>query len=323
MNVSLPSIRRFGIGLLLLALSITIAGITLARYDPAKPAAPIPTATSSPTPAPSPTPTPTPTPTPPPLSARAAVVIDVTDDQVLLDHQGELPLPPASTLKLLTALTARAILQPEEVVTIQPEDIVDPTAESAMGLLPGDMVTVHDLLIGLLLPSGNDAARALARIAGERLATPNVGAPSERFLHAMRDKAKNLGLGQTIVRTPDGDDVPGQVTSAHDLARLARAVLADPELAAIVAMREARVRLGGAQARVLDLTNTNELLGQLGVVGVKTGTTPAAGQCLVAAWRTRDERLYLAVVLGSQDRYADVRALIDWVAVTTGSAPVP
>ena len=321
MNGPLKLVREFGLALLLLALSVAIAGITLARFaaSSARPAVP----TVTPTPTATPTPTPSPTPAPPAIRARSVIVLDLTDERILLERESRTPLPPASTLKLLTALTVKDILSSEEIVTIEPEDVVDPAVESSMGLAAGDTITVHDLLIGLLLPSGNDAARALARIAGERLAEPGDRSPAEQFLLAMQEKARALGLEQTVVRTPDGDDAPGQTTSAADLARLARAVLADPELSAIVALRQATVRIGGPNARVLELENTNELLGQFGVVGIKTGTTPEAGQCLVAAWRTVDEHLFVAVLLGSDDRYGDLRALIQWVAQTTGSAPVP
>ncbi len=323
MNRPWQRVRDLGLALLLLTLSVVIASATLVRYARSSTPAASPTPVPSPTATPTPTPVPSPTPTPPPLTARAVIVVDLADDRVLFEQDSRRPLPPASTLKLLTAVTVKDLLSSEEIVTVQPEDVVDPTVESAMGLAAGDTVTVHDLLIGLLLPSGNDAARALARVAGERLAEPSDRPPRERFLTAMRAKAAALGLEETDVQTPDGSDAPGQTTSAADLARLARAVLADPELAAIVALREAAVRVGGPQARVLQLTNTNELLGQLGVVGVKTGTTPEAGQCLVAAWRTQDERLFVGVVLGSQDRYGDLRAIIEWVAATTGSVPVP
>ncbi|MCX2728320.1 serine hydrolase [Thermomicrobium sp. 4228-Ro] len=315
--------REFGLALLLLVSSIAIAGITLARFAASSAPTPSATLTMEPPATPTPTPTPLPTPTPPPLGARAILVVDLSEDHVLLERESRTPLPPASTLKLLTALTVKDILSSEEIVTVAREDVVDPAVESSMGLAAGDTITVHDLLIGLLLPSGNDAARTLARVAGERLAEPADRSPQERFLSAMQEKARALGLEQTVVRTPDGDDVPEQTTSAADLVRLARAVLADPELSAIVALRQASVRVGGPNARVLELENTNELLGQLGIIGVKTGTTPAAGQCLVAAWRTVDERLFVAVLLGSQDRYSDLRTVIQWVAAATGSQPIP
>ncbi|MCX7623049.1 MAG: serine hydrolase [Thermomicrobium sp.] len=323
MSGAVRLLREFGVAFLLFAVSIAIAGVTLAWYATSSSSpSPAPTAAPSPTPPP-PTPTPSPTPAPPALTAQAAIVVDLTGDRVLMERASETPRPPASTLKLLTALTVRDLLPSEEIVTVRPEDVVDPAVESSMGLAAGDTVTVHDLLIGLLLPSGNDAARVLARVAGERLAEPSGQPPQARFLAAMQAKARELGLEQTVVRTPDGDDAPGQVTSAADLVRLARALLEDPELSAIVALRQAAVRVGGPDARVLQLENTNQLLGQLGVVGIKTGTTPEAGQCLIAAWRTRDERLYVAVVLGSQDRYGDTRALIEWVAAATGSEPTP
>ncbi|WP_448575755.1 D-alanyl-D-alanine carboxypeptidase family protein [Thermomicrobium sp.] len=316
-------VRRFGIPLGLLALSVAIAGATLARYALPVSTSSTTTVAPSPEPTPTPTPTPSPTPEPPSLSARSVLVVDLTTDRILLERASRTPLPPASTLKLLTALTAVEILSSEEIVTVQPEDMVDPVRESAMGLGAGDTITVHDLLIGLLLPSGNDAARALARIAGERLAGPPDRSPRDRFLFAMQEKARELGLSETVVLSPDGDDIPEQTTSARDLLQLARATLDHPELAALVALRTAQIRVGGPNARVLELRNTNELLGQLGVIGIKTGTTPEAGQCLVAAWRTSDERTFVAIVLGSQDRYGDVRAIIDWVARATGSAPAP
>lgn len=319
-------LRQLGVPLLLLTLSVTILLVTLLRYaqEHNAPAAPSTrTFLVTPLATPIPTPTPTPTPTPPHVSARAFLVLDLTSDDVLMEQASHQPLPPASTLKLLTALTGRDLLQPEDIVTIQPEDVVDPTVESAMGLAVGDTVTVYDLLLGLLLPSGNDAAETLARVAGAQLTEPADLPPRERFLHAMQRKAQLLNLRETVVRSPDGEDVPDQVTSAADLAQLTRAVLSDPVLATIVAMRQAQVRIGGPNARILTLTNTNELLGQFGLVGVKTGTSPAAGQCLIAAWRTHDEHLLLAVILNSQDRYGDLQTLIRWVTQVTGQVPLP
>ena len=312
-------VRQLVLGLALLACSLLIAGVSVRRYLNAASggpsAAPLATATVAVTPEPTatPTPTPGPTPTPPALSARAALVMRVEDGEVLLAGNADEPLPPASTVKILTALTVLRHARPETIVTIQPEDVVDPVEESAMGLQAGDTLTIHDLLVGLLLPSGNDAARALARSVGEQLDGSEGASPQERFIAAMNELAAELGMTQSRVLTPDGEDVEGQAVSARDLALAARAFLDDPVLVRIASMREATVRVGGPQARTLRLANTNALLGERGVFGIKTGTTGAAGQCLVAAWRTVDGRVYLAVVLGSQDRYADVRTLIDWV----------
>jgi D-alanyl-D-alanine carboxypeptidase (penicillin-binding protein 5/6) len=317
-------VRQLVLGLALLACSLLIAGVSVRRYLNAAsggpPAAPLATATVAVTPEPTatPTPTPGPTPTPPALSARAALVMRVEDGEVLLAGNADEPLPPASTVKILTALTVLRHARPETIVTIQPEDVVDPVEESAMGLQAGDTLTIHDLLVGLLLPSGNDAARALARSVGEQLDGPEGASPQERFIAAMNELAAELGMTQSRVLTPDGEDVEGQAVSARDLALAARAFLDDPVLVRIASMREATVRVGGPQARTLRLANTNALLGERGVFGIKTGTTAAARQCLVAAWRMVDGQVYLAVVLGSQDRYADVRTLIDWVEQREG-----
>ncbi|GBD16012.1 D-alanyl-D-alanine carboxypeptidase DacF [bacterium HR26] len=316
--------RQLVLGLALLACSLLIAGVSVRRYLNAAsggpPAAPPATATVAVAPEPTATPTPTlgPTPTPPSLSARAALVMRVEDGEVLFAHDADQPLPPASTVKILTALTVLRHARPETIVTIQPEDVVDPVEESAMGLQAGDTLTIHDLLVGLLLPSGNDAARALARVVGEQLDGPEGASPEERFIAAMNELAAELGMTQSRVLTPDGEDVEGQAVSARDLALAARAFLEEPALVRIASMREATVRVGGPQARTLRLANTNALLGERGVFGIKTGTTEAAGQCLVAAWRTVAGQVYLAVVLGSQDRYADVRTLIDWVGRREG-----
>ena len=317
-------VRQLVLGLALLACSLLIAGVSVRRYLNAAsggpPAAPLATATVAVTPRPTatPTPTPGPTPTPPALSARAALVMRVEDGEVLLAGNADEPLPPASTVKILTALTVLRHARPETIVTIQPEDVVDPVEESAMGLQAGDTLPIHDLLVGLLLPSGNDAARALARSVGEQLDGPEGASPQERFIAAMNELAAELGMTQSRVLTPDGEDVEGQAVSARDLALAARAFLDDPVLVRIASMREATVRVGGPQARTLRLANTNTLLGERGVFGIKTGTTGAAGQCLVVAWRMADGQVYLAVVLGSQDRYADVRTLIDWIEQREG-----
>lgn len=305
--------RHLLLGIALLASGLLIAGVSVRRYLSAASSGIPATAPVVVTPAPTATPTPQPTPVPPSLSAKASVVVRVEDGAVLFAENADEPLPPASTVKILTALTALRYARPETIVTVQPEDEVDPVEESSMGLQAGDTLTVHDLLVGLLLPSGNDAARALARAVGQELEGPADATPGERFVAAMNALAAELGMTQSRFLTPDGEDVEGQLASARDLARAASALLDEPALVRIVSMPEATVRVGGPHARTLRLLNTNSLLGEHGVFGIKTGTTVAAGQCLVVAWRTADETVYLGVILGSQDRYADARALIDWV----------
>lgn len=255
------------------------------------------------------------------LSARSIYMIDATTDKVLFQREADAPRAPASTAKLVTALTALKYARPEEVVTIQQADVVDPVQESNMGLKAGDTVTVHDLFVGLFLPSGNDAANALARFAGERLPQQSEP-PVQRFVAEMNATATILGMRGSHFVNPSGDDANGQVVTAHDLMIAARAVLAEPALRPIVALPAADVRLGGPNARVVHLTNTNELLLTNGVYGVKTGTTQNAGDCLIVAYRTQHQNV-IAVILDSQDRYADARRLLGIPAPSPRATPTP
>ncbi len=164
-----------------------------------------------------------------------------------------------------------------------------------MGLTPGERLTVRDLLYGLLLVSGNDAAMTLASYV--------AGSP-DAFVALMNQRAAELGLTASHFVNPHGLDAPGHVMSAADLLTATRAALAYDLFATIVATPQARV--AGHF-----LVNRNELLATyVGADGVKTGTTDDAGECLVAS-ASRAGLRAIAIVLGSRDRYADSRALLD------------
>jgi D-alanyl-D-alanine carboxypeptidase (penicillin-binding protein 5/6) len=204
------------------------------------------------------------------------------------------PLPPASTAKLMTALIVLQQANLDDVVTVS--QAAAETSGSRMGLTVGETLTVRELLYGLLLPSGNDAAVALAE---------HVAGGEAAFVALMNDQAARLGLTATHFTGPHGMDADGQTTSAADLLAVARAALEYPLFAQIVATPAAEI---GEMA----LTNTNELLGKYpGADGIKTGTSDAGGECLVASATRRGHRL-LAIVLGSEARYTDVRALFDF-----------
>ncbi|MDI3340727.1 MAG: serine hydrolase [Sphaerobacter sp.] len=313
--------RSLLVGGFLLLLSLVLATATAFAYvtgiDPIAAATgwgstPPAVATPEPTPVlPAPTPTPapllTPLPADLPISAEGALLLQLEPETVLFERNADTPLPPASTAKIVTALTVLRHAGLEELVTVQPEDVVDPALESSMGLQAGDVLTVHDLLVGLLLPSGNDAAKALSRTVGARL--PGEAPPVARFAAAMNAVAADLGMAHSHFVEPSGNDAEGQVVTARDMAAAARALLREPALLPIVAMPRAEVRVGGPQARVLRLENTNELLATEGVFGIKTGTTEQAGQCLVVAYRAATGP-QIAVILRSQDRYTDARTLL-------------
>ncbi len=228
----------------------------------------------------------------PPVTARAALLADAQTGQVLLSLRADQPLPPASTTKMMTALIVLEHARPDEEVTVSADALI---GDASMGLMAGERLTVEELLYGLLMVSGNDAAMALAE---------HVGGSFEAFVALMNRRAAEMGLLNTRFVNPHGLDAPGQLTSAADLLAIARAALAYDLFAKIVATPQARVA-----GRLL--VNRNELLTTYpGADGVKTGTTDAAGQCLVAS-ATREGQRAIAVVLGSQDRYADSRVLLD------------
>jgi D-alanyl-D-alanine carboxypeptidase (penicillin-binding protein 5/6) len=252
----------------------------------------------------------------PKLTAHAALVRENTVGMTLFTQAAAMPLPPASTIKLLTALTALSIGQLDDRITAQKADLV---GGSVMGLEAGDTVTLGEMLKGLLIPSGNDAAMAIARVEGAKLPDAATLGPVAAFVARMNAFGVERGLTGTRAVNPSGLDADGMTTTAADMARLAELVLADPTLAPIVRTPGATIPSAFGSYTV---TNTNELLGTPGVIGVKTGTTDNAGENLVLAVNEGEHRLVI-VVLGSQDRYADARALLNyarsaWSWVTLG-----
>jgi serine-type D-Ala-D-Ala carboxypeptidase (penicillin-binding protein 5/6) len=220
------------------------------------------------------------------LRLRGGLLFDVRSGRVLWSRQAGQELPIASLTKMMTALVVAAHTQPDARVLIT-RQAVD-FSGSGVGLLPrGKRVTVRALLYGLLLPSGNDAAIALAQ---------HVAGTQARFVAMMNERAQAMGLRCTHFTTVSGIVDQGNRSCPSDLAVLAHAVLDRPELARIVGSSSAVLRFpikGGK----LYLYNNNPLLrlGFPGTDGVKTGYTVAAGQCLVAT--ARRGRKWLGVVL--------------------------
>ncbi len=224
------------------------------------------------------------------ISAQAVLVYDVDADRILIQSNADIARAPASLTKLMTALLILEKGGLEQRVVVEREDLV---GESTMGLSAGELLTAEELLWGLLIPSGNDAALALARHHSGRV---------ETFVQQMNQRAQALELAQTAFANPHGFDATGQISSAQDLLALTRLLWEYPLFRQIV---------GTASATVAGhpLVSTNQLLGTYpGANGVKTGTTTAAGQNLVAGIDRKGHQLF-AVILGSQDRYFDARTL--------------
>jgi serine-type D-Ala-D-Ala carboxypeptidase (penicillin-binding protein 5/6) len=269
-------------------------------------------------------------PAPPPLAAASYLLADLDTGDVLVAKAPHATHLPASTLKVLTALTVMPRLDPGTVVTAQPGDLVD---GSLVGLVPGLPYTVQQLLQGMMLSSGNDAATALARQAGGVEGVPGT-------VTAMQRTAHHLGAWDTVVRDPSGLDAPGQVTSAYDLALIAREGLRDPHFEALVTTRRMRfpgrpvvaqakpgtspqgtaapALASGTAAALLkrtsfEIQNHNTLLYNYdGAIGVKNGYTVAARWTIIGA-AERDGHRYVVTALKRTDRsWRPTAALLDW-----------
>jgi serine-type D-Ala-D-Ala carboxypeptidase (penicillin-binding protein 5/6) len=231
----------------------------------------------------------------------AGVLFDVDTGEVLWARLPGRVLPIASLTKMMTALLVVERLPDDAKAMITPE--VLRYRGSGVGVLPRNKrVKVETLLHGLLLASGNDAAIALAlRVSGSQRA----------FVARMNERAAELGLTCTRFASPSGLVDEGNHSCAADLAALARAVLDEPRLAAIVRRRSAILPMAIKGGRV-HLFNHNPLLraGYPGTLGVKTGFTRRAGRCLVAVSRRRGRRLGV-VLLRSHDPGRQARQLLD------------
>ncbi|MDN5325738.1 MAG: hypothetical protein PWP41_434 [Moorella sp. (in: firmicutes)] len=234
----------------------------------------------------------------PQITAPAAVLMEASTGQVLFERRAREERPPASTTKIMTAILALELGRLDTPIKVSENAATTPGA--SIYLQKGEVLTLGDLVKGALLESGNDATVAIA----EGLAGSEAG-----FAFLMNRKAWLLGARMTHFNNPNGLPDPGHYTSAYDLALIARYALGNPVFRRLVATVEDQIP---GPDGVRHLYNTNRLLESYpGADGVKTGTTAAAGQCLVAS-ATREGRQLIAVVLGSADRYGDTRSLLDY-----------
>jgi D-alanyl-D-alanine carboxypeptidase len=235
----------------------------------------------------------------PRVLAKAAILADEATGQVLFERNAGAARAMASTTKVMTALLALERLDQRRVVTIGsgPPKV----GEESLRLRPGERLTVHQLLLGLLVKSANDAGVALAAAVDGR-----EGA----FVRRMNRNAAALGLTATHYVTPYGLDRPGHQTSARDLAHLWEVAMRRADFRSLVATRSARIP--GSPLSLRRFVTTDQLLGSYPwTVGGKTGFTNHAGRCLVAS-ASRGGRRLVAVALGSPNAFADVRDLFEY-----------
>lgn len=241
----------------------------------------------------------------PELEAASAILIDGKDGTVLWSKNPRERRAIASTTKIMTALVVLEEAQPGDVVTAsaRAEAVgADDPLVTELELVEGEQLTVEELLYGLILPSGNDAAVALAE---------HVGGSEAGFARLMNEKAASLGADNSHFVTPNGLDHPDAYSTAEDLALISRAALSNETFARIAATRRHEIRWPGRPGG-RELVNRNELLGSVpGATGIKTGNTRNAGPSLVSS-ATRGAESRIAVVLGSSDVFEESAELLEY-----------
>lgn len=238
----------------------------------------------------------------PDTNSRACVVIDRNTNTILYGKNEKQKRKMASTTKIMTATVIIENFNLNDTIEVSKK--AAGTGGSRLGLKSGDKITINDLLYGLMLRSGNDAAVALAEYAGGSI---------KGFAELMNKKASELGLTNTHFETPHGLDSDEHYTTAYELAILSNYALNNPTFAQIVGTKNYTITINGYPKQ---LNNTNELLGNLnGVYGVKTGFTNGANRCLVTACKRNDMDI-ICVVLGADTkkfRTLDSIKLINYV----------
>lgn len=256
---------------------------------------------------------------PPYVTCKAWAIGDGKTGNLLWGFQENERRDIASTTKIMTGylVTSLAVQQPEilnEMVVFSKR--ADETVGSTAGVRAGEQISVDELLYGLLLPSGNDASVALAEHFGDRLGNASEGEAYDRFIVAMNQKSQELGMKRSRFANPNGLPQERHQSCAADLLTLAYHAMQQPLFRKYVGAMQHGCTVTGSSGyrRNLIWRNTNRLLKTEGFHGIKTGTTNAAGSCLVSLG-DREDRSLIVVVLGATSndaRYVDARNLYRW-----------
>jgi D-alanyl-D-alanine carboxypeptidase len=236
----------------------------------------------------------------PSIKGRAAIVVDLTAGQILYQQDQGTRYADASLTKMMTAMVAADLVPLDTVITVP--DAATQVEPNHMGISTGEKLTVRELLDGMMLDSGNDAAEAIAMGITDRA----------KFIDFMNQKATALHLRSTHFTNPSGLDDTDHYSSAYDVAVMGATLLADyPDLRTIVGSKQVSIS-ATPQHKAFDPINIDRLLWTYpGAIGIKPGYTGAAGYCLAAA-ATRDGRTILVVVLGSTQHFTDAATLLDF-----------
>ncbi len=234
------------------------------------------------------------------VSAQSAVLMCVNTGEVLFSKNESKQLSMASTTKIMTSLIALEAATPEREITVTSEMVA--VEGTSMGLMAGDSVSLRELVYGMMLQSGNDAANTVAYVLG--------GTP-ENFAELMNERAKEIGMKNTNFVTPSGLDDSNHYSTAYDMALLAAESIKNPEFRYICSQKTARLTYGNPPY-VRTLTNHNRLLWKYSdSIGIKTGFTKKSGRCLVSA-AEREGIILVAVTLNASDDWNDHISMFEY-----------
>ncbi len=234
------------------------------------------------------------------VSARGAALLCLETGEFLYCLNADERLSMASTTKIMTSLLAIEYAQPDKEIVVTDEMVS--VEGTSMGLVAGDSVSLRELVYGMLLQSGNDAANTIATV---------IGGNAENFAQMMNVRAAEIGLINTNFVTASGLDDSEHYSTARDMALLAAECLRNPEFVSICSQKTAKVTYGNPPYE-RTLTNHNRLLWSYpDAIGVKTGFTKKSGRCLVSAAK-RDGITLVAVTLNAPDDWSDHKEMLDY-----------
>lgn len=247
----------------------------------------------------------------PSLSAKSALVYDLTDNKILFSKDASKKLPMASLTKIMTAIVAIESATPDDKYLVFPQDLV---GENSMGLSVGEKLTLKELLYGLILTSGNDAAETLAG---------NFPEGRDKFIEAMNNKAKSLGLKNTHFTNPTGLEGEGrQYATAYDLLVITKYALQFPIFKKVAGTFIHNIPYSQNHKAFYLENQTNLISSYPGVFGVKDGYTPEAGLCLVTYLNYKGHEI-IGILLGSDNRRQEMKDLLDYGLKIQGITPPP
>lgn len=263
----------------------------------------------------------------PDIDARNAIVVG-RDGTVYYERDADAQIEIGSITKVMTAIVALENSQLDDTVVV--DHAAATVGQSSANLREGDVLTMEEALRGLLIPSGNDAAMAIATTVGAKL-DPESDDPLATFVQAMNDKAAELGMDEAVFSNPHGldfDEWEGELhASARDVATMFAYAMQNEDFRTLTSSTDTRITVTGkdGKERTIDMTEYNVLLGKDGNIGGKTGWTDDAGHCFVGAFsRDAGGEIY-TVVLGCEDdeaRFDETKTLANWYYGHVVSYPV-